>query len=467
MPKYTSTVRVPGRDAATLQALCLATLKELGWPVDLVTDTALVGRTLRRWNRADNRIILDVRDEEFTITSELIHGELMDLAGRAEEDVDQYCEAFENVHQDTSVDISELRDTLLQHQETTIKDVARQEEEIREVENVMHLSHGSRWLTYGIIAVNVLVFLLMALAGAGIFEPEPTVHISWGSNFSVLTSTGDYWRLFTNTFLHFGILHLVLNLYALVMVGMYLEPMLGKVRFVAAYLSTGLLASITSLWWHTDGVNSAGASGAIFGLYGLFLALLSAKLIPDLVRRSLLASTTMFIGYNLFFGSLEGGVDNAAHISGLFSGFLIGMFYLPALRHERERNHLAHWQGLPVLAAAVVICFYYLQQHPGSMEERKAVEKELYHLSFPDQELFNQKVNEFNKWNSYGLSLVSGVIPGDKDQMRMMLMPSRRYWQQADRTLAVSARATTCCVLGLRAEVDLVRQQGVVASWCR
>ncbi|MEJ7610097.1 MAG: rhomboid family intramembrane serine protease [Ferruginibacter sp.] len=103
-----------------------------------------------------------------------------------------------------------------------------------------------------------------------IIDPNGTVHIKWGSNYGPLTLSGDPWRLITNVFIHFGIIHLAMNMYCLYIIGSYLEPMLGKTKFITAYLCTGILASLTSLWWHNESVNSAGASGAVFGLYGLF-----------------------------------------------------------------------------------------------------------------------------------------------------------------------------------------------------
>jgi len=161
------------------------------------------------------------------------------------------------------------------------------------------------------IAINVLVFILMAMDGAGIMDLNPMVHIKWGSNYLPLTLSGDWWRVITSTFIHFGIIHLLMNMYCLYMAGVYLEPMLGKLKYITAYLCTGILASIISLWWHRDiaEYNSAGASGAIFGMYGLFLALLSTNLIPKQMRMPLLQSIGIFVVYNLAYG-MKAGVDN-------------------------------------------------------------------------------------------------------------------------------------------------------------
>lgn len=213
-----------------------------------------------------------------------------------------------------------------------------EQKEVEEVDRAINNSSNTIYATYTIIGINVLVFILMLFDGAGLLDSNTLVHIKWGSNYSPLTLSGDWWRLITNIFIHFGIIHITMNMYCLYSVGVYLEPILGKVKYIAAYLCTGILASITSLWWHSEGVNSAGASGAIFGMYGLFLALLTTtNLIPKKIRRALLQSTVIFVVYNLVYG-IKSGVDNAAHIGGLLSGFILG--YLYVINHLTRRKTL-------------------------------------------------------------------------------------------------------------------------------
>src|SRR5206468_1493030 len=106
----------------------------------------------------------------------------------------------------------------------------------------------------------------------------------------------------------------------------------GRIKYAIIYLVTGILASAASLWWH-DATVSIGASGAIFGLYGVFLALLLTKIYPKEFSKPFLASTLIFVGYNLVMG-LTGGIDNAAHIGGLVSGFIIGLILYPQLKGD-------------------------------------------------------------------------------------------------------------------------------------
>ncbi|MCH5686962.1 rhomboid family intramembrane serine protease [Niabella sp. W65] len=143
--------------------------------------------------------------------------------------------------------------------------------------------------------------MAMVANGVHFLNPEGETLVRWGANFKPATLDGQWWRLLTNCFIHIGILHLLLNMYALMYIGSLLEPYLGKARFLTSYLLTGIAASITSLWWH-DLTISAGASGAIFGMYGLFLAMLTTDLIEKEARKPLLTSIGIFVGYNLLYG---------------------------------------------------------------------------------------------------------------------------------------------------------------------
>jgi rhomboid protease GluP len=146
-------------------------------------------------------------------------------------------------------------------------------------------------------------------------------------------------------------------MYALVYIGVLLEPLLGRMRFLVAYLITGVIASTASLWWH-DNTASAGASGAVFGMYGVFLALLSTKLIESNTRKALLSSIGLFVVFNLVYG-MQGSVDNAAHIGGLVSGFMVGYILIPSIQHPEKKNRNATTLAIccvVVLTGIIIAC---------------------------------------------------------------------------------------------------------------
>ena len=176
----------------------------------------------------------------------------------------------------------------------------------------------------------------MTFSGVSLMNPDNASLIDWGANYTPVTLEGQWWRLFTCCFVHIGAIHLLMNLYALRYIGVLLEPLLGKSRFLAAYMLAGIAGSAVSLYWHAITI-SAGASGAIFGMYGVFLAMLTTNLVDKTARKTLLSSILIFVGYNLVNG-LRGGIDNAAHIGGLTSGLAMGYAFYPSLIRPAQPN---------------------------------------------------------------------------------------------------------------------------------
>ena len=179
-----------------------------------------------------------------------------------------------------------------------------------------------------LIYSNFFVFILMALFGMNLLTPSIDTLIQWGGNIRHLTINGQLWRLFTSVFLHGGVLHLLFNMYALLYVGSILEKIIGKNKFIFAYSISGIAASISSLMIH-ENVVSVGASGAIFGLFGVLLPLLSSKeyTFPNISVKNLLSNVSIFVLYNIMVGFTKSGIDNAAHIGGLLTGVIIGVLY--------------------------------------------------------------------------------------------------------------------------------------------
>lgn len=176
-----------------------------------------------------------------------------------------------------------------------------------------------------LIVLNIFIFLLLFLQGYGFMSVQGEDLMHWGANYGPSVAKGEYWRLLTNIFLHGGFVHLAGNIYGLVMIGPLLEPVLGKAKFTFAYLATGVIASLSSIYWY-DAIVSVGASGAIFGLCGVLLALLATKTLvfEQELNSYLMGMLGVFVGGNLLMGVM-GNVDNAAHIGGLASGFILGL----------------------------------------------------------------------------------------------------------------------------------------------
>jgi membrane associated rhomboid family serine protease len=139
----------------------------------------------------------------------------------------------------------------------------------------------------------------------------------------LLVAQGEFWRLFTAMFLHAGPIHLAFNTFALYLFGNLVEGSLGTARFVAVYLLSGLFAGTASFALNPPGAVGVGASGAVFGILGAWLAY-------NIRRRSLslaqanIRGALILIGFNLVLGFTLRGVDNVAHIGGLVAGLVAG-----------------------------------------------------------------------------------------------------------------------------------------------
>jgi rhomboid protease GluP len=236
---------------------------------------------------------------------------------------------------------------------------AEQQARIKKNSFSAFIPKGDYFFTPILIDINFLIFILMCLSGVSFTFPDGESLLKWGANFRPLVMNGEPWRMFTSMFLHFGILHIASNMYALYSIGRILEPFIGKWRFLALYLMAGLGGSAVSLWWRDGGVG-AGASGAIFGTFGIFAALLTTDLIDKSIRGRLLRSIGGAIGLNLVIG-MSPGIDNSAHIGGLITGAIGGYlcyFDLKAWYY----NHIKKYTGLIItgIITVIIIVFFWM-----------------------------------------------------------------------------------------------------------
>jgi rhomboid protease GluP len=207
-----------------------------------------------------------------------------------------------------------------------------------------------------LVGANVLIFAAMAAAGAGILRPDAAVHVRFGSNLGTLTLGGEWWRLATAVFIHFGVLHLVFNMWALWDAGRLVERLYGTARFLLVYAFAGLAGSIASLAWN-PAVNSAGASGAIFGVFGALLAFLLDRRngVPLALVRPLRSSALSFVAFAIAFGAIHPGIDNAAHLGGLAAGAALGALLARPLTPQARAGGDRARPWLAAAAAALAL----------------------------------------------------------------------------------------------------------------
>ena len=212
--------------------------------------------------------------------------------------------------------------------------------------------------TYLLLAVNVSVFLWMTLHGVSIKRPTSAELVYYGANnASLVIDHGQWYRLVTATFVHIGLFHIASNMWCLWNLGLLGEPLIGPFGLVAVYVLTGVAGNLLSLAidvfsLHVTGDVAqynfgvgAGASGAVFGIAGILIVLLSNRRLPipwaELKR--LRTAVVRFAGINLVIGistmtPLLGSfvrIDNAAHIGGFVSGLSLGPGLLPRMTAGR------------------------------------------------------------------------------------------------------------------------------------
>ena len=171
------------------------------------------------------------------------------------------------------------------------------------------------------LAINIGIYLLMSLAG------DPTdmrTLVAFGAKVNPLIDSGEIWRFVTPVFVHIGLLHLAFNSYALWIVGPQVERLYGSARFVLMYVATGVAGVWGSYAFNPQNI-SAGASGAIFGMFGvLFMfGFRNRHAVPAFLRRAIGRGVAPVIVLNLLIGFTIPVIDNAAHIGGLVSGLAL------------------------------------------------------------------------------------------------------------------------------------------------
>jgi len=203
------------------------------------------------------------------------------------------------------------------------------------------------------------------LASSRSLSPMPATVLAWGANFGPKTLHGEWWRLFAAMFVHFNILHIAFNMWALANLGQLMERLVGNLGFLLLYLVSGLLGSVASVAWNPE-VMSAGASGAVFGVGGALLGflLLRRDSIPAVVLVPLRNSMFSFIGFNVVFGFLVPGIDNAAHLGGLATGIGCGLLLSHPLTHEGVRRRWLRNTILLIVGVAIPAGVFRLLPEP-------------------------------------------------------------------------------------------------------
>ena len=190
-----------------------------------------------------------------------------------------------------------------------------------------------------IIAINVIYFLYLEIAGS---SENTAFMISKGAMYAPLVlEEGQYYRLLTAVFMHFGINHIMNNMLVLFFLGDNLERALGRVKYLIFYLLCGVGANVISMMVNMSEYSyrvSAGASGAIFGVVGglLYAVIVNRGQLEDLTTRQ----HGIIVPLTAYHGVTSQGIDNAAHIGGLLLGVVLGIIFYRKPKRRYDNYYL-------------------------------------------------------------------------------------------------------------------------------
>lgn len=188
--------------------------------------------------------------------------------------------------------------------------------------------------TYVLIGVNCAFFIITLAAGVNPITPSPYELFEFGgATIRDVVDEGEWWRIFTSMFLHGSAFHLATNMFILFLTGWLAEGVINPGKYLFVYLASGIGAFLLASCFLDSGTVLVGASGAIFGIMGVLLAIYvrNPKKHTDFLWIFL-----CFGGMNLLYGLLP-GISNSGHIGGLATGFVLGLFlYRPRRKRHRK-----------------------------------------------------------------------------------------------------------------------------------
>ncbi|WP_328389700.1 rhomboid family intramembrane serine protease [Nocardia sp. NBC_00416] len=238
-----------------------------------------------------------------------------------------------------------------QHCVDCVRADQRSTQKVRTASGAVASRNSVPFVTYSLIALNVLVYAITVAQSRSLMANEggSSLFVDWVM-YPPAVAAGDWFRVIGSGFLHYGLIHLLLNMFALYIVGRDIEMVLGRVRYLAVYLIS-LLGGSAAVMLLAQNSLTAGASGAVYGLFGaITVILIRLRQNPN--------SMLILIGINVFISFSLPGISLWGHLGGLAAGTLatLGIMFLPAWVRARtpERARLVGFIALAALGFAAL-----------------------------------------------------------------------------------------------------------------
>jgi rhomboid protease GluP len=258
-------------------------------------------------------------------------------------------------------------------------------------------------VTIALVAINVLAFAAAVASGVPVLQPAPDQLARWGANIGPLTADGQPWRTVTSVFVHFGLLHLLINVVALADLGRIAERLFGSAALAFIALASGAIGAATSVAWN-PWVASAGASGAVFGILGALLAycVQPATRVPPSLLRTQWVLFAAFAAFTVVAGLTGTGIDHAAHLGGFIAGAALGAVLARPLGSPRTPLRSALAAGLAVAAFAAAMATW-RNVGPAYAEEQRFIAAAREHLEGEGARVADLR-ESFRRWRAGDIS---------------------------------------------------------------
>lgn len=370
--------------------------KKINWTIVEISENELLAETHDKNETWNEKITINFENEDGYILSTSNGNQVYDR-GRNLKNTDLFFEAFNDAKIETpttTLDQNSVAETINLEKENCSY-VTKNEISVTRFYSFLSIFIPTKGYTITpvLIYINFFIFILMVFSGVSFFYPKTTDIIEWGANYNLLTVENQWWRLLTCLFIHIGFQHLIVNCFALAYVGLLLESYLSRLGFLISYLFCGIFASLTSLYWY-DKIISAGASGAIFGMYGILLIVIATRAINKKLNPNTITITIVFVVLN-FINSFKEGIDGAAHIGGLIAGIFFGCILF--LLNQKRKAAIIAITGISIIFIPLFsvyiqsqkVYLYQFFEYENKMQEFTDMEKmalEAYNINVVDEE---------------------------------------------------------------------------------